>query len=142
MHFEERVQIDRSPEQVWSFFEDISNLPKWDRGVARVELTSGSGGVGSTFDTVGHGERGRMSYRITEVDPRHHYRVVTHSGFFKEAQWCFRLELVGSGTRVICTTDFSLRPRYLFLAPVLLLVTRRGAIRADLEHLKRVLEDG
>jgi hypothetical protein len=83
-----------------------------------------------------------MSYRVTEVDPPHHYRVVTHSGFFKEAHWYFRLEPVGSGTRVICITDFTLRLRYLFLAPVLLLVTRRGAIQTDLEYLKRVLESG
>jgi hypothetical protein len=34
------------------------------------------------------------------------------------------------------------RPRYLWLAPLLLLVAMRGAIRTDLEHLKRVLEAG
>ena len=126
MHFEESVQIARSPEQVRDFFEDLSNLPKWDRGVARVERTSGDGGVGSTFDTVGHRERGRMSYLVTELDPPQQFRVETHSGFFKEAEWHFRLEPVEGGTRVICTTDFTLRPRCLWLAPLLLLVAMRS----------------
>lgn len=143
MHFEERVQIARSPEQVWDFFEDLSNLPKWDRGVAKVERTSGQGGVGSTtFDTIGHRERRRMSYQVTELDPPHQYRAVTRSGVFKEAEWHFRLEPVGGGTRVVCATDFTLRLRYLWLAPLLFLVTRLGAIRTDLEHLKRALEAG
>jgi hypothetical protein len=83
-----------------------------------------------------------MSYRVTELDPPQQYRVETHSGFFKEAEWHFRLEPVEGGTRVICTTDLTPRPRYLWLAPLLLLVAMRGAIRTDLEHLKRVLEAG
>jgi hypothetical protein len=48
-----------------------------------------------------------MSYRVTELDPPQQYRVETHSGFFKEAEWHFRLEPVEGGTRVICTTDLT-----------------------------------
>jgi hypothetical protein len=85
MRLEESVIVRRSPEQIWKFFEDLSNLPRWDRGVARVEVTSsgpaGAGGAGATFDTVGYRERGRMSYRVTEATPNYAYTVVTHSGF-------------------------------------------------------------
>jgi hypothetical protein len=39
-HFKKEITVNRTPEFVWSFFMDINNLPKWDRGVARVEVTS------------------------------------------------------------------------------------------------------
>lgn len=144
MHFEESVLVRRSPEQVGRFFADYSNLPRWDRGVARVEITSagpsGLGSVGTTFDTVGYQERGRMSYRITEINPDHSYTVVTHSSFFKEAQWRIQLLDTPEGTQIFCSTDFSLKWQYLILAPILLLSAKRGAIRTDLEYLKSAVE--
>ncbi len=144
MHFEESINVAKSPEEIWEFFEDVNNLPRWDRGVARVEVTSGRevhpDGVGFAFDTIGHGERGRMSYVITELSRYHSSTTVTHSGYFKEARWRFVLEPIETGTKVVCEVIFTLRLRYLLLAPVLLAASGRGAIRKDLENLKHVVE--
>src|SRR5262245_49654541 len=76
MHLEPSIVIRRPPEQVWAFLGEVSNIPRWDRGVAGVErISPGPMGVGSEFATLagdaGHdGEpaRGRMSYRLAEVD--------------------------------------------------------------------------
>jgi hypothetical protein len=68
------ILIARPPERVWSFLGDVSNIPRWDRGVAGVRHGSaGVTGVGSEFETVADVDQppdarrdGRMSYRIAE----------------------------------------------------------------------------
>jgi carbon monoxide dehydrogenase subunit G len=139
VHFDGQIRIDRSIEQVWTFFENVENLPRWDRGVARVEWKSGDGGVGSTFDTIGHRERSRMSYRVTEAVSPRHYAVVTDSGYFSHAEWHFALAPATTGTEVTCSVDFALRTRYSLLAPVLKLFGGAG-MRTDLDRLKLVVE--
>lgn len=135
----EQVDIGLPVDDVWSFFMDLSNLPRWDRGVATVEITSGDGEVGSTFDTIGHRGRGRMSYEVTDLDENRRHTAVTRSGQFTWAEWQFTLDPVASGTSVTCTCRFSLRLRFVFLAPVLLLLGARG-IRRDLALMKQVME--
>src|SRR5262249_18444276 len=36
MHLESSIVIRRPPEQVWAFLGEVSNIPRWDRGVAGV----------------------------------------------------------------------------------------------------------
>jgi hypothetical protein len=152
MHLESSIVIRRPPEQVWAFLGEVSNIPRWDRGVAAVERTApGPMGVGSEFATLagaagpgGGPARGRMSYRIAEVDPdgqRCTVQLTSTDGnarYFKEASWTFRTAGVPGGTLLSCSADFALRARYLILAPVLYLM--KGAIHADLVRLKRVIE--
>lgn len=150
MHLESTIFILRAPEEVQCFLGDISNIQKWDRGVASAALTSaGPMGLGSEFETIappgtrdGAGTQGRMSYRIAEADPEHCVVELTSSAgnarFFREAQWSFRVKPAGQGSLLACSVDFKLRLRYIVLAPVLFFM--RGAIRADLRSLKRALE--
>ena len=152
MHLESSIVIRRPPEQVWAFLGEVSNIPRWDRGVAGVERTSpGPMGVGSEFATLasatrhdGEPARGRMSYRIAEVDPdrqRCSVQLTSADGnarYFKQASWTFWTAAVPGGTRLSCSADFALRARYLILAPVLYLM--KGAIHADLVRLKLAIE--
>jgi Polyketide cyclase / dehydrase and lipid transport len=139
MRFEERLFVARPVKHVWAFFEDLSNLPRWDRGVARVEVTSWTGGVGTTSDTFAKNDRGRMSYEVTEAEPNRRYPAVTRSGLFRLAQWQFDVEAADHGTSVACVSDFALRFRYLLLAPVFALLVGR-AIRRDLAQLELVIQ--
>ncbi len=154
MRFEASIVIGRPAQQVWDFLGDISNVSRWDRGVARAEAVHGSQpGVGFEFDTFAHpkgadskGEWGKMSYRITEIDPVRGCSVeltsmTGNARYFRSGVWRFRAEEVPGGSRVFSEVSFKLRPMYLFLAPMFLLFWRR-AIRTDLESLKRVLEKG
>ena len=149
---ESSVVIRKSPEDVWNFLEDVSNLPKWDRGVATVRLTSpGTPVIGAEFDTLPHPRRpgdglewGRMSYRVTRLNEADRYaavQVISKTGnarYFRTAVWRIHVEPVLEGSRVFCSADFTLRPRYWFLAPIL--YSAKRAIRADLDSLRRVLE--
>jgi carbon monoxide dehydrogenase subunit G len=150
MRLESDIIIRRTPEQVWSFLGDVSNVPKWDRGVSGTRQTSsGAAGVGMEFDTFAHSKasddnqaKGQMSYRITEVThDRCTIQLTSSTGnarYFKTAKWQFHVEPCTEGTRLTCAADFKLRFPYVILAPVFYMMN--GAIRADLENLKRVLE--
>jgi hypothetical protein len=151
MHLETAIVIHRTPEEVWSYLGDISNVSQWDRGVAAVRETSPlPPGVGFEFDTLAHpkgkdhaGEWGKMSYRIADADPIRGctIQLTSSSGnarFFRTAEWRFRVEPAIEGSSVICAADFKLRFPYIFLAPIF-----RGmkkAIHSDLENLKQALE--
>jgi carbon monoxide dehydrogenase subunit G len=152
MHLEATVLIHRTPEQVWAYLGDVSNVPRWDRGVAKVRQTSSSQpGIGFEFDTLAHPSRrnagkdsGKMSYCITEADPARGCTVqLTSSGgnarFFKNAEWRFQVEPAAEGALVICAAHFTLRLPYLVMTPIF--YGMRKAIRSDLENLKRVLEN-
>ena len=136
MRIEERVVIARDTGDLWAFFMDIQNLPRWDREVARVHATSGEVGVGFTFDTIAAEDRGRMSYELTRLRAPYEYEVVTRSGFFRLARWQFTLQATASGTAMTCVSDVSLPARHLWLAPVLALLGPK-TIRTDLAELKR-----
>ena len=152
MKLEAKVEIRRTPGEVWAYLGDVSKVSEWDRGVAATRPTSPKApGVGFEFDTLGlpgkgeaDGERGKMSYRISDADPTRGCTVQLTSTdgnarFFKSAEWRFNVEPIATGSRVLCTATFKLRFPYVFLAPIF--YGMRGAIRADLENLKRVLEE-
>jgi len=153
MHLESTIVIRRAPEDVLSFVEDISNLPKWDRGVSAVRQASpGPLGIGSEFDTLAYPrhpgdkpEWGRMSYRVADWDKAARFGTIEltsttgNARYFKSAAWLTRVEPVPEGSRVCCAVDFTLRARYAFLAPIL--YAKKRAILADMEALRRVLEN-
>lgn len=148
------IVINKRKEEVWSFLADPENIAKWDRGVKTVELGKPilPPGEGFEFTTVGHEatapNHGRMSYRIGQMDPEAGCRVnlISRDGnarYFRSASWSFRVveeSNAGSNTksRIECAANFSLRLRYLWLAPILFFM--KGAINRDLVELKRVLE--
>lgn len=151
MRLKTQVLIRRSPDEVWAWLGDVSNVPHWDRGVAEVQAnTKSKPGVGFEFDTLGRSARttrdrnwGKMSYRITETDPVRGCTVqlTSNSGnarFFRSAEWRFRVEPDPQGSVVICAAHFQLRLRYLLLAPLFYSMT--SAIRRDLESLKSDIE--
>jgi len=134
------------------FLGEPANVAKWDRGVSEVSLKNSTAplGPGFEFDTLAHPsqrglkDRGRMSYRIKDVDPTGHCTVQLTSRdgnarFFKMAEWRFHVEEAPEGSWVRCVAVFTLRWQYLFMAP--LLYSARKAILIDLELLKRSIED-
>jgi len=152
MHLESTIVIRRESEEVWRFLTEPSNLAKWDRSVAMVEMPDANvpAGVGFEFTTVGHAgngpDRGRMTYRLKAADPAQKdycVELTSRTGnarFFSSAQWHIRVEDAPEGSRVLCSTDFRLRVRYLLLAPVLYFM--KSAINRDLASLKSTLENG
>ena len=154
VRLESSIAIHRPPEIVWAFLGDVSNLPKWDRGVARAvkaQQTAMAPGEGYEFHTETHcgspgnaSDNGRMAYRVASVDAEAQQCIVDltsrtgNARFFRRAQWIFQVTPTLSGSRVTCAVEFTLRRAYFFMAPLLWFT--RGAIHSDLESLKRVIE--
>ena len=142
----------RAPEVVGRYLGDVSNVAKWDRGVAEARETSdGPIRVGAEFETVGlpgardgAGLKGRMGYRVAEVEGNRSVVELTsregNARFFRRASWEFRVEEAEGGAMVICVADFEVRWRYWFMAPVLFFM--KGAIGRDLRQLKEAVERG
>ena len=152
MQLESSVFVSRPSDEVWAYLGDVSNVAAWDRGVSRTETISGTpSGAGFEFNTFAHGGGasadgawGKMSYRVTETDPVRGCMVQLTSStgyarYFKSAEWRFRVETEPGGSRIFCAAVFSLKWRYLILAPVFFIM--RKAIRSDLEQLKKVIEE-
>jgi hypothetical protein len=152
MRLESTLVIRRKAEEVWNFLTDPLNLPRWDKGVAAVELNETTPpGVGFEFTTVGYPgsgpDRGRMTYRVTQVDLEAwdcRAGLISRTGnarFVSAAEWRQRVQDAPEGSRVTITTEFQVRLRYLWLAAVLRIIGR-SALRKDLVRLKEVLENG
>src|SRR5215831_10293208 len=150
MRLESKIIIRRAPKEVGRFLSDIANVEKWDRGVGSSRAISGSPGVGFESETLGRSdspfmspEKARMAYRIVQADADGCTVALTSSAgnarFFKTAQWQFRLSAAPEGSLLTCCADFTLRLRYIFLAPIFYL--KRHAIQMDLKALKQNLEE-
>jgi len=147
VRMQSEITVRRSNDEVWRFFSDPANLARWDRSVARVVVTSSEPfGVGSTFDTIAPTRKSsrkegmRMSYRITDHAPLHYVKILlTDSSMFAHAEWTMSTDPSTEGVRITCQLEFTLRPMFSFLLPILLL-TQRSAFRRDLTHLKRAIE--
>jgi hypothetical protein len=150
MYLESTIVICRSPEDVGRFLGDVSNISKWDRGVAETRRHSEAAmQVGSEFETLSpadlrgkQSDHGRMAYRIAEVGDDYCKVELTstdgNARFFKSAEWTFRTRPAGENTLLTCSINFVLRARYFVLAPIFWMM--RGAIQRDLQQLKSVLE--
>jgi len=147
MRLQAAVNVRRAPDEVRAFLADLRNIPLWDRGVAGVRVSPDARpGIGYAFETLGHqnsaGGDGRMAYELSALGPEGTtVRLTSTAGnarYFKDAAWHVRLDPVPEGTRITCAAEFTLRLRYMFLAPVLYLLRR--AIRDDLERIRRALE--
>lgn len=153
MRLEASVTVRRSPAQVWAYLGDMYNVPAWDRGVAAIQAKNDlAQGVGFEFETLARSRRtlsdpdwGKMAYRIVESDPERGCAVqltstTGNARYFKTALWRFWVKPDRCGATAFCTAEFTLRRRYFFLAPVLLLM--KSAIGKDLEALRREVEKG
>jgi carbon monoxide dehydrogenase subunit G len=147
MYIEKSIVIERKPEVVWKFLGSVENVAMWDRGVGRTETTyePSESSVGLEFDTfmnASGSDKGKMSYRITDVGKASCTVELTsttgNARFFKRASWTFKTEPDRDGTLLVCAADFAVRLRFLFLAPLLYL--KRSAISIDLNCLKLAIE--
>jgi len=134
VHAEVVVDIDRSPEDVYAYLTDVSNLPRWQSGVhsARRE--------GSHIHESRHmlGRELNTTLEIEEEDPPRLFalRAVNSPVPFSVRH---ELEPSGGGTRLTVTGEGDAGMLPGFAAGIM---ARRAEkqFRKDFERLKRLLE--
>ena len=150
MKIEESIIIDRRPEDVFAFLEVRSNDATWMAAVVESEWLDGT-----TTDPpapIGVGRRGRMLLKlpgrraefideVTEYEPGRRIAHRTVNGPIPLNTACI-CEPAGDGCRTTVMGATERLPGGMLgraAAPLVAMVMRRG-FRADLVHLKKILE--
>jgi carbon monoxide dehydrogenase subunit G len=134
MRAELSVEIARSPEEVFDYLTDVSNLPRWQSGVHSAERE------GSQIHESRH-MLGRELQTTLEIEAEERPRLFTIRAVASPVPFTVRHELEpsGAGTKltVIGEGDAGLLPGF---AAGIMAGRAEKQFRKDFERLKRLLE--
>ena len=137
------VDIDRPPGEVFDFLADMSNNPRWQKGMRVCHWTSEPPlGLGSTFDQEASflGRKIVSSFEVTEFEPGHRIRIKTSGTMpIDVTRTVTPTDADGSRVEAIVTGEPSGVIR-LGAATIQSLVAR--SVRNDYRRLKELLESG
>lgn len=132
------VTINRPVDEVWKFITDVSNGPKWDKGLTEWRQTSsGPLGVGTTFLAI----HPRLTYaeRVAEYEPNRKLSLEITSGPAKGTIGILSMEDLGGKTKFTESSVYKFGGLYKLLGPF---VTRtaRNETESRVASVKRILE--
>jgi hypothetical protein len=137
--FGHRIDIARSPEDVFAYVTDVTKLGTWQDATEVEQLTPGPVGPGTRFREV-HVALGRRREEVTEVvtfDPARRFEIRVVDGPPVDGRWDF--EPAGGGTRLTVTPSVRLPRALRPLEPLVALATAVVFARFH-RRLKRALE--
>ena len=142
----ESIEIDRRPEDVFSYFMDPSHMPEWQESVVSARrLDDGPAAVGSrVIVTRRVGGRDReMTNELTEQNPPSSW-VVRGIDTPVRATAKGRIEPVGNGERSRVTIELDFEGRGIGKVLVRLIVRRQAEAEMprNMRKLKELLESG
>jgi carbon monoxide dehydrogenase subunit G len=125
------IEIARTPEDVFAYLTDVSNLPAWQAGVKSAKLRDGRIEESRTL-------LGRQLHTTLQVLEREEPRLFTLRALDSPVPFTVRheLEAAGGGTRLTVTAEGDV-PGF---AAGLLSRRAERQFRQDFERLKRILE--
>ncbi len=137
------IWIARATEDVFDFFVDFRQAPRWRQYVRTMErlddgpLREGSR-VGVTMDVMGEAHRFDLQVLACDRPSRWRHRTSEKDfrGFFE-----YRFEPESTGTRVTMTMDARPVSLYGWLALPLMLLRREKPYADQLPRLKRAIEE-
>ena len=139
MRAEVVVEIARSPEEVFAYLTDVSNLPSWQSGVHSAEL-DGEPRAGARIRESRH-MLGRELHTTLEIEEYEPSRLFTLRALDSPVPFSVQHELEpsGGGTRltVIGQGDAGMLPGF---AAGIMARRAEKQFRKDFERLKRLLE--
>jgi uncharacterized protein YndB with AHSA1/START domain len=139
------IEIDRPPEEVFSYVSDPTRFSEWQYDVEHVRMDGDSlTGVGSRFTTtrrIGRAER-KMTQEITEIDHPRRWSADGVAGPIRPSA-NITVEPLNDGTRsrVTIALDFKGHGIGVPLAPVIRRIAAEGA-PTSYQNLKKRLENG
>ena len=139
------IQIDRPPEEVFSYVTDPTRFAEWQYDVVSVRLEDGRPpGVGSRLTTtrrIGRAER-TMTQEITEINPPRSWAAHGVAGPIRPSA-SISVEPLNDSTRsrVTFALDFKGHGVGVPLVPVIRRIAAKGA-PTSYKNLKKRLENG
>ncbi len=142
MRIEEIVEIDRPPEEVFSYVTDPENLPEWSNLVLEVRReTEGEPREGDRFTTAAKflGRRFETPFEVSAHEPHRRHSDTSRGGPFEQV-YTYSFEETGEGgTRLTYVAEGEPGGFFRLAGPLLERAGRRQ-FRADLQSLKDMLE--
>ena len=140
---EERIEIARSPEEVFDYLVQAEKLPVWDVSVVKAEEV-GAGPTGLGTRTAGASKiMGRQFDWTTEVTEFDRPSRVTYTSVDGRVQFCasYVLEAAGDGTRLTSRIDAESGLGGVFgrLADPFIANVQARTMRANLDTLAELL---
>jgi hypothetical protein len=138
----ESVSIDRSPQEVFDFFTDGRNRPRWDETVIFERLTSPEPvGVGSTIHTRMRtmGRESDFDWRVTEFIRPTRMAIVSTAGMLPTSLM-FVFSAAADGCQASATIDG--RPAgMLRIVEPMIAESVRSTLATGLQRAKALLEE-
>lgn len=135
--------ISRPVQEVWDFFIDLTNSPRWTRSGSEVRQTSdGPLGVGATFESVRQvfgREIKSQTLVATQYEPGHLISYAAAIPLLGQVVGGYTFESVGGETRLSRWTEADLGRAQGLLGPLFARLVRRGQ-GTELANLKRLIE--
>jgi uncharacterized protein YndB with AHSA1/START domain len=138
-----RTQINRPVQEVWDYFIDLTNSPRWTRSGSEVRQTSdGPVGVGATFESVRKvfGREIRSQRLVaTQYEPGHLISYTAAIPLLGRVIGGYTFEGVGGKTRLSRWTEADLGRAQGLLGSLVSRLVRRTQ-GTELSNLKRLIE--
>ena len=118
-----RLEIKRTPKELWTFMFDLRNVPKWDPGVVEARQTSEGPleKVGATIQTIGEGGIDRGTARVAEFEM--YRRLVLaldrEKGPIRKLTVAYSFQPIADGTVLIRRVEGDFVGIWRLLAPIL-----------------------
>jgi carbon monoxide dehydrogenase subunit G len=141
MTYEQSIEIERPPAEVFAFLADPANLPRWQPAVVEVSADPpGAFAPGSrlTERRTFLGNSVRSTLEVTALEPDRRLDLTTVEGPVR-FRVSHRLESSGDGTRLTLVGEGGPGGALRLAGPLLRRAVNRQA-RDDLRRLKRLLE--
>jgi len=139
MTFQNVIEIQRSPDDVFAFVADMRNMPKWNYFVTGVTQENGDGPkLGARYCQTRKTDRQR--YEIIRYQPSQRLAIKSIPGSSPAFERHLRVEPVAHGTRLI--DEMSLCTGYPGILERLVVGRIRRAVAENLGKLKELLERG
>ena len=138
----ESISIARSREEVFDFFTDGRNRPRWDSTVVFEELTSpGPVGVGSTIHTRMRtmGRESDFDWRVTEFDRPTRMAIVSTAGMLSTSL-LFTFSSAADGCQASATIEGEPTGMLRLVEPMIA-DSVRSTLATGLQRAKALLEE-
>jgi hypothetical protein len=139
------IEIDRRPEDVFAYLDEVERHGEWQREVVSAQLeTDGPVGVGTRVREIRRigGQERDASYEITEHDPprRSAFRGIVGP---VRPVGTVRVEPIGDGSKARVSIEFNLVGHGIgkLIAPLARIQARKSIVESQ-ERLKAKLEGG
>ena len=141
IEFEQRVEIDRPPAEVFALLSDIEQFPAWQRSVLFVVTPLSPLTVGAEFEQLWNamGRSRRVPTRVAAYRPPELLAFAGDAGFMDFYCGFELIALGSSSTTLMSRNEFRLHSLWRILQPLIRWEMKRE-LANELTELKRLVE--